>query len=165
MTEELVIMRDRQAVTTSLQIAENFEKKHQHVLRDIDALKQDVSNFGQMFFDTEIPDSYGRPQRAYLMNRDGFTLLAMGFTGKEALEWKVKYINAFNAMEQELRNPKPMTANEMFSLQAQINLDNEREIKELKGRTAENEKRLDETNRKFDAVTTFVTSPLTDADT
>ena len=45
MTEELVIMRDRQAVTTSLQIAENFEKKHQHVLRDIDALKQDVSNF------------------------------------------------------------------------------------------------------------------------
>ena len=62
-------------------------------------------------------------------------------------------------------NPKPMTANEMFSLQAQINLDNEREIKELKGRTAENEKRLDETNRKFDAVTTFVTLPLTDADT
>lgn len=62
-------------------------------------------------------------------------------------------------------NPKPMTANEMFSMQAQINLDNEREIKELKGRTAENEKRLDETNRKFDAVTTFVTSPLTDADT
>lgn len=62
-------------------------------------------------------------------------------------------------------NPKPMTANEMFSLQAQINLDNEREIKELKGRTAENEKRLDETNRKFYAVTTFVTSPLTDADT
>ena len=62
-------------------------------------------------------------------------------------------------------NPKPMTANEMFSLQAQINLDNEREIKELKGRTAENEKRLAETNRKFDAVTTFVTSPLTDADT
>lgn len=62
-------------------------------------------------------------------------------------------------------NPKPMTANEMFSLQAQINLDNEREIRELKGRTAENEKRLDETNRKFDAVTTFVTSPLTDADT
>ena len=48
MTEELVIMRDRQAVTTSLQVAQNFEKKHQHVLRDIDALKQGVSNFGQM---------------------------------------------------------------------------------------------------------------------
>lgn len=162
---ELLTISNGQPTASSRDIAEHFGKGHNHVLRDIDTLKEDVSNFGQMFFDTEIPDSYGRPQRAYRMNRDGFTLLAMGFTGKEALEWKVKYINAFNAMEQELRNPKPMTANEMFSLQAQINLDNEREIKELKGRTAENEKRLDETNRKFDAVTTFVTSPLTDADT
>ena len=165
MNNDLLIISNGQPTASSRDIAEHFGKGHNHVLRDIDAMKKDVSNFGQMFFDTEIPDSYGRPQRAYLMNRDGFTLLAMGFTGKEALEWKVKYINAFNAMEQELRNPKPMTANEMFSLQAQINLDNEREIKELKGRTAENEKRLDETNRKFDAVTTFVTSPLTDADT
>lgn len=162
---ELLTISNGQPTASSRDIAEHFGKRHDHVLRDIETLGKDLPNFGEMFFDTEIPDSYGRPQRAYLMNRDGFTLLAMGFTGKEALEWKVKYINAFNAMEQELRNPKPMTANEMFSLQAQINLDNEREIKELKGRTAENEKRLDETNRKFDAVTTFVTSPLTDADT
>lgn len=162
---ELLTISNGQAAASSRDIAEHFGKRHDHVLRDIEALGKDLPNFGEMFFDTEIPDSYGRPQRAYLMNRDGFTLLAMGFTGKEALEWKIKYINAFNAMEQELRNPKPMTPNEMFSLQAQINLDNEREIKELKGRTAENEKRLDETNRKFDAVTTFVTSPLTDADT
>ena len=47
--DELVIMHDKQVVTTSLALAEVFEKKHQHVLRDIDALK-DVSNFGQMFF-------------------------------------------------------------------------------------------------------------------
>ena len=162
---DLLTISNGQPTASSRDIAEHFGKRHDNVLRDIENLKKDLLNFEEMFFDTEIPDSYGRPQRAYLMNRDGFTLLAMGFTGKEALEWKIKYINAFNAMEQELRNPKPMTANEMFSLQAQINLDNEREIKELKGRTAENEKRLDETNRKFDAVTTFVTSPLTDADT
>lgn len=162
---DLLTISNGQPTASSRDIAEHFGKRHDHVLRDIETLGKDLPNFGEMFFDTEIPDSYGRPQRAYLMNRDGFTLLAMGFNGKEALEWKIKYINAFNAMEQELRNPKPMTANEMFSLQAQINLDNEREIKELKGRTAENEKRLDETNRKFDAVTTFVTSPLTDADT
>jgi len=42
MTEELVIMRDRQAVTTSLQVAQNFEKRHDHILRDIDAIKKDV---------------------------------------------------------------------------------------------------------------------------
>ena len=155
---DLLTISNGQPTASSRDIAEHFGKGHNHVLRDIDTLKEDVSNFGQMFFDTEIPDSYGRPQRAYLMNRDGFTLLAMGFTGKEALEWKVKYINAFNAMEQELRNPKPMTTNEMFAMQAQINLESERKLAALEGKVAE-------TNRKFDAVTTFVTSPLTDSDT
>lgn len=165
---ELLTISNGQPTASSRDIAEHFGKEHKNVLRDIENLIGGLPNFEHtpMFFKTTyIHPQNGQEYPMYLMNRDGFTLLAMGFTGKEALEWKVKYINAFNAMEQELRNPKPMTANEMFSLQAQINLDNEREIKELKGRTAENEKRLDETNRKFDAVTTFVTSPLTDADT
>lgn len=99
---QLVIIQNRQAVTNTLQIAESFEKQHPHVLRDIDALKKDVSNFGEMFFETETPDSYGRLRRTYLMNRDGFTLLAMGFNGKKALNFKLKYIQAFNQMEQRL---------------------------------------------------------------
>ena len=45
----------------------------------------------------------GREEKEYIMNRDGFSLLAMGFTGKEALEWKLKYINYFNLMENELK--------------------------------------------------------------
>ena len=52
-----------------------------------------------MFIKSYYTDSMNRTQREYLMNRDGFALLAMGFTGKEALEWKLKYINAFNQME------------------------------------------------------------------
>lgn len=155
---ELLTISNGQPTASSRDIAEHFGKRHDHVLRDIETLGKDLPNFGEMFFNAEIPDSYGRPQRAYFMNRDGFTLLAMGFTGKEALEWKIKYMNAFNSMEQELRNPKPMTANEMFAMQAQINLESERKLAALEGK-------LDETNRKFDAVTTFVTSPLTDADT
>ena len=99
---ELVIIQNRQAVTTSLQVAESFEKQHPHVLRDIDALKKDVSNFGEMFFETETPDSYGRARRTYLMNRDGFTILAMGFTGHKAMQFKLQYIQAFNQMEQQL---------------------------------------------------------------
>lgn len=164
----LLTISNGQPTASSRDVAEHFGKEHKNVLRDIENLIGGLPNFEHtpMFFKTTyLHPQNGQEYPMYLMNRDGFTLLAMGFTGKEALEWKIKYINAFNAMEQELRSPKPMTANEMFSLQAQINLDNEREIKELKGRTAENEKRLDETNRKFDAVTTFVTSPLTDADT
>jgi Rha family phage regulatory protein len=150
---ELLTISNGQPTASSRDIAEHFGKGHNHVLRDIDTLKEDVSNFGQMFFDTEIPDSYGRPQRAYLMNRDGFTLLAMGFTGKEALEWKVKYINAFNAMEQELRNPKPMTANEMFSLQAQINLESERKLAALEGKVEKT------SNAVMTALNTFAAPP------
>ena len=103
MSMDLVILKDRQAVTSSLKVAEVFEKGHQHVLRDIDNLKKDLSNFGQMFAEGAEPDSYGRDRRVYYMNRDGFTLLAMGFTGKEALKFKLKYIEAFNAMEAEIK--------------------------------------------------------------
>lgn len=103
---ELVIMKDQQAVTTSLQVAEGFEKQHNDTLKVIRALKEDVGNFSQMFFEANMPDSYGRDRIGYYMNRDGFTLLAMGFTGKKALEFKLKYIAAFNEMENELNKPR-----------------------------------------------------------
>ena len=63
-----------------------------------------------MFFDISIDDSYGRKQRAYAMTRDGFSLLAMGFTGSSALRWKLKYINAFNKMEQAWNSPEAIMA-------------------------------------------------------
>ncbi|HBL3538316.1 TPA: Rha family transcriptional regulator, partial [Enterococcus faecium] len=66
--QELVILKNKEAVTTSLQVAESFEKKHQHVLRDIDALKKDVSNFGQMFSEGNEPDSYGRNRRVFFIS-------------------------------------------------------------------------------------------------
>lgn len=77
MREIVLSMQSGEPVASSRQIAENFEKRHDHVMRDIDAIKKDIPNFGEMFFETTAPDSYGREQRAYLMNRDGFTLLAM----------------------------------------------------------------------------------------
>lgn len=100
----LVIMKNKKAVTSSLSIAQNFNKRHDHVIRDIKQFQEDLPNFGEMFAETNIPDSYGRDRKAYYMNRDGFTLLAMGFTGKEALTFKLKYIQAFNQMEQEIAN-------------------------------------------------------------
>lgn len=134
MTEELVIMRDRQAVTTSLQVAQNFEKKHQHVLRDIDALKQDVSNFGQMFIESNQPDSYGRDRRIYYMNRDGFSLLAMGFTGKKALQFKLKYIDAFNQMEKQLQQQKPLSLPEQIQLIAKGYDGLSKDVEDIKNR-------------------------------
>ena len=110
---DLVIMKNRQAVTTSLQVAATFGKNHRDVLRAIDDMK-DVRNFAQMYVESDIPDSYGRSRRAYYMNRDGFTLLAMGFTGKRATNFKLDYIEAFNAMEKQVQ--LPMTPEERLQL-------------------------------------------------
>lgn len=115
MNDIVLTIQNNKPVVSSRQITESFEKTHNHVLRDIDALKKDVSNFGQMFFETVEADSYGRNQRSYLMTRDGFTLLAMGFTGKKALEWKIKYIEAFNEMEKQLSQPKQLSKTELLS--------------------------------------------------
>ncbi|MGL6016162.1 MAG: Rha family transcriptional regulator [Selenomonadaceae bacterium] len=96
---ELVQISKNGAVVSSRQVSEHFGKRHDHVIRDIEELGKDVPKIGEMFYETKIADSYGRKQKAYIMNRDGFSLLVMGFTGKKALEWKLKYIEAFNAME------------------------------------------------------------------
>lgn len=121
----LVIIQNRQAVTSSLQVAESFDKQHAHVLRDVDSLQKDVSNFGEMFFETETPDSYGRPRRTYLINRDGFTLLAMGFTGSKAIQFKLAFIHAFNEMERKLTQP---TQAELIAMMAQQGVEQERRL-------------------------------------
>lgn len=115
MSDIVLSMQSGEPVASSRQIADNFEKRHDHVMRDIDAMKKDVPNFGEMFFETTAPDSYGREQRTYLMNRDGFTLLAMGFTGKAALEWKLKYIAAFNEMEKKLADQPQLTRSQLLA--------------------------------------------------
>lgn len=115
---DLVIMKNKQAVTSSLQVADTFGKRHDHVADSIDSLKKDVPNFGEMFIETNLPDSYGRNRRGYYMNRDGFTLLAMGFTGSKALQFKLQYIKAFNEMEQQVKFQIPATLPEALRLAA-----------------------------------------------
>lgn len=98
--------------TTSTQVAQFFGKRHDNVLRAIRVLLREgasadyLLNFEEMVVTRENP-SGGTPisAPAYRMNREGFMLLAMGFTGKEALRWKLAYIAAFNRMEAELQKP------------------------------------------------------------
>ena len=102
---ELVFIQNEQAITTSLKVAEVFEKNHQHVMRDIRDLEKqikDTSKFGQMFSATQYADKYGRFQPMYEMNFNGFALLTMGFTGEKALKFKLDYIAAFDAMKNKL---------------------------------------------------------------
>ena len=98
----VAIDKDEKVVTSSLVVAETFGKEHYNVLRDIDKLKKDVVSFEEMFVQTNIPDAYGRGRRAYVMTKDGFTLLAMGFTGKKAMQFKLAYMEAFNEMEKRI---------------------------------------------------------------
>lgn len=100
----LVIMKDRQAVTDSLKVAEVFEKQHRHVLEKARNLTAENSAVKNMFVETTYINKRGQKQPIIYMNRDGFTLIAMGFTGKKALDFKLKYIQAFNKMEQQIRN-------------------------------------------------------------
>lgn len=112
-TPDLEII-EGQITTTSQQIAAHFNKRHDRVLRAIENLECGeefrLLNFGETVVTRENP-SGGAPieSKAYRITRDGFTLLAMGFTGKEAMQWKLAYLAAFNKMEQELlaRNTRP----------------------------------------------------------
>lgn len=102
---ELVEIMNNEVVTTSKQVADIFEKEHRNVMRDIrNLIQKDVQGLEHMFLEDETTDSYGRTQKQFLMNRDGFTILTMGFTGQKAVEFKIKYIKAFNQMEEELKN-------------------------------------------------------------
>ena len=94
--------RDGQAVVSTLEVAERFGKEHKDVLRTIRNLAAENCAAKSMFYETTF-ENRGKDYPMYLMNRDGFSLLAMGFTGKEALEWKIKYIEAFNKMEEQIR--------------------------------------------------------------
>ena len=125
--------------TSSRDVADLFGKEHRNVLRDIDALiaaEPTLAEGGLLSFEHTpyVEPATGQTYRQYEMSRDGFTLLAMGFTGKKALSFKMAYIAAFNAMEKKLRqspqidlnNPADLRmllanyANDKIELQAQV---------------------------------------------
>lgn len=109
--QPIVFTKDGEVFANSRDIAEAFDKNHRDVLASIDnllkSLDAEKSAAGIRIFSLALfsdPTQPGRRFRSFDMNRDGFTLLAMGFTGAKALKWKLRYIEAFNAMEAELRN-------------------------------------------------------------
>ena len=110
MNGELIQVKENQNVTTSLLVAEKFNKNHKNVIRKIENLISQLEDGSilsspLLFEKSMYINEQNKNQPMYYINRDGFTLLAMGFTGKEALEWKLKYITAFNKMEKKLNSP------------------------------------------------------------
>jgi anti-repressor protein len=124
-------------ITTSLLVAQKFEKEHKHIMRDIKEImsKRSAQNWSHFYQSTTYVDSMNRIQEMFLMNRDGFSLLVMGFTGEKALDFKIEYIEAFNKMEETIKSfALPKTFSEALQLAAdqakQIELQNT-QIKEL----------------------------------
>ena len=93
---------------SSFEVAQRFDKPHCKVLRSIRAIMAECpqnlreANFGATFRYVTGPNGARRRSPAYNLTRDAFSLVVMGFTGKEALRWKIRYIEAFNAMEKAL---------------------------------------------------------------
>ena len=100
--KELVSIKRKQVVCDSLQVAEKFGKRHKHVLDSIYKLMAENSAVLKMFFEGKYKGKNGATYPMMYITRDGFSLLVMGFTGTKALEWKLKYIEAFNKMESML---------------------------------------------------------------
>ena len=97
----------------SRMIGNDFEKKHNKILRTIDEIHEKFNNsnesksgFVDYFIESSYKDAKNETRKCFDMSQDGFNLLVMGFTGQKAFDWKIKYINEFNRMKLELDNIK-----------------------------------------------------------
>ncbi len=92
-------------VVSSLDVAETFGKNHRDVMESVRNIESSISTaeFSALFHMDSYKASNGKTNPMYLMNRDGFTLLVMGYTGEKAMQFKLAYIKQFNAMEQALQ--------------------------------------------------------------
>lgn len=109
-SNQIVTIQGDHPTTNTLIIAEYFDKKHKDVLRALRELVNDCEEeFGQRnFAPTPYYDSQGKQQTMYSLTRDGFALLAMGFTGAKATKLKIAFIQEFSRMESDLKNRQPI---------------------------------------------------------
>ena len=100
----IVLIKNQSAITTSILVAEKFERNHRDILRAIKKLDCSSDFTERNFTLSEYEDSTGRKLPMYQMTKDGFIFLVMGFTGSKAAKFKEDYINAFNEMLDYINN-------------------------------------------------------------
>lgn len=100
---DLVVLTNGVPMVDSVLVAKKFGKVHRDVMDSIHRIFEGDEKFWRVNFHTSEYIVRGKTHPRFMMTRDGFALLAMGFTGKESMRWKIKYIQAFNAMEQSLK--------------------------------------------------------------
>lgn len=105
----VVVINDGKLTTTSRNVAEVFGKQHNNVMRDITVVMSKcpesfrLLNFEQAFYEVQGPNGDVHKYPMYNLTKDGLVLLVMGYTSKRAMEFKIAYIEAFNAMEAKLK--------------------------------------------------------------
>lgn len=128
---ELVFIENGQAVTDSLKVAEVFKKDHKNVLKDIRELGCS-EEFGRLNFEqSTYVNAQNKEMPMYYMSKKGFTLLAMGYTGKEAMKFKEAYIEQFEEMEEKLKQPRALTEHEQRIELLKLSLEHEQKFSEV----------------------------------
>ena len=131
LVEVMMIGKVETSIATSLDIAETFEKEHKRVLQDIRELECSEDFRRHNFVQSSYVNSQNKKQPMYYVTRDGFTLLAMGYTGEKAMKFKEGYIRQFNAMEKLLigkikEREKGIAVRQAFTKAIQQSSENER---------------------------------------
>ncbi len=152
------------ALTNSLLVAEKFGKNHRDVLEAVRRMLTTAENSAvlRMFVESHYVNEQNREQPMFIMNRDGFTLLAMGFTGKRAMQFKLEYIAAFNSMEKSIRQAQeaalpPKSGAELMLMYAQQMVMQERKLLAIENKTQEQEKRLIEIEARINSTVPYTT--------
>ena len=149
---DLVFVQNESTLTNSLLVAEKFKRNHRDVLESIRNLLTSAENSAvlQMFVETQYVNEQGKELPMFIMNRDGFTLLAMGFNGKKAMKFKLDYIAAFNAMEKALKEQaKPKSREELLVESAQLLLEQSKRIEKVESRLDAMEREREENTRQL----------------
>ncbi|MCU6734957.1 Rha family transcriptional regulator [Diplocloster agilis] len=125
------INKEEVTVVTSLDVSETFEKRHADVLRDIERMECSEEFTERNFALSSYNDSSGKSNKMYFITRDGFTMLAMGYTGDKAMKFKEAYIRQFNAMEKALigktkEREKGIAVRQALTNALQLSQENER---------------------------------------
>ncbi len=131
LVEVMMIGKVETSIATSLDIAETFGKEHKRVLQDIRELECSEDFRRHNFVQSSYVNSQNKKQPMYYVTRDGFTLLAMGYTGEKAMKFKEGYIRQFNAMEKLLigkikEREKGIAVRQAFTKAIQQSSENER---------------------------------------
>lgn len=126
--EELVLIQNGKSVTNSLLVANKFNKRHTHVLDAIKNIINSAENSAQFYVSSTYYDNIGRGLPMFVMDRDGFSLLVMGFTGKEAMKFKIDFIRAFNEMESKLKLTLPKEPEELLLQSVQLMIEQKKRL-------------------------------------